>query len=343
MKKLIAASFIVALVSCNTNKTKDFVTFSGKITNNKADTIRVVNRDYSKAIAVNEDGTFSDTLHITPGIFYFDNGTESTPLFLKNGYDIFMSLNTEAFDETITYSGKGAENNNYLAKKSLFQEKLFDQDFNDLGLEELDVKIEEMTNKLNEFVEQNKNLDSLLLDQERKEIPLMMNSYKQYYSEVISLKQAMPAGAPSPTFKNFENIDGTTTSLSDLKGKNVYIDVWATWCAPCKAEIPYLKQLEKDYEGKDIVFVSLSIDDDRSHGGSWEKAKESWKNMVQEKNLGGIQIFAPQGWQTPFVQEYRVNGIPRFIMIDKEGNIVDPSAPRPSDEAVRTLIDGLVM
>ena len=63
----------------------------------------------------------------------------------------------------------------------------------------------------------------------------------------------------APNF-NLPNQNGETISLSDLKGKYVYIDVWATWCGPCIAEIPSLKKVEKLYHNKNIEFVSISID-----------------------------------------------------------------------------------
>ena len=144
-------------------------------------------------------------------------------------------------------------------------------------------------------------------------------------------------------FEDFENYNGGETSMDDLKGKYAYIDVWATWCGPCKAEIPALKELEKDYHGKNIQFVSMSIDDDRSHKGSWDLARQDWKAMVADKELGGIQIFAPKGWETKFIQEYKIKGIPRFILIDPNGNIVDASAPRPSDPSLRAIFDELMM
>jgi peroxiredoxin len=65
-------------------------------------------------------------------------------------------------------------------------------------------------------------------------------------------------GTPSPEF-NFENHKGGTTKLSDIKGKYVYIDIWATLRA-CRQEIPYLQKIEKKYEDKRIAFVSISID-----------------------------------------------------------------------------------
>lgn len=343
MKKLMILAAAALLVACQEEAPKDFVSFSGKITNNTGDSIKIVNRNYSKSIAINDDGTFKDTLKVKAGVYYLDTGKEATPMYLKNGYELNMAVDIEAFDESVAYSGNGAQNSTYLAAKTLFEEKLFDQDFDALGMAELEATIADMSSKMNAFIDDQKGIDPELLTSEKENIKGMMESFKGYYGEMIALRVDMPKGSPSPMFENFENIDGSKTSLVDLKGKNVYIDVWATWCAPCKAEIPALKELEKDYHGKDIAFVSMSIDDDRTHGGSWEKAKADWKAMVNDMELGGIQIYAPKGWKTKFVEAYRIKGIPRFILIDKEGNIVDPSAPRPSDDSVRSAIDALLI
>ncbi|MFD2568447.1 TlpA family protein disulfide reductase [Pseudotenacibaculum haliotis] len=140
-------------------------------------------------------------------------------------------------------------------------------------------------------------------------------------------------GNSSPKFKDYENYAGGTTSLDDLKGKYVYIDVWATWCGPCKAEIPSLKKVEKQYHGKNIEFVSISIDDKKDHG--------AWKKMIVDKELGGIQLFADNNWDSKFVQDYMIKGIPRFILIDPSGNIVNSNAPRPSDSKLIALFDEL--
>lgn len=122
--------------------------------------------------------------------------------------------------------------------------------------------------------------------------------------------------------------------MSDLKGKYVYIDVWATWCGPCIAEIPSLKKVEEDYNNKNIQFVSISID--------VEKDYEKWKTMIAEKELGGIQLMADNNWQSKFVQDYAINGIPRFILIDADGKIVSADAPRPSDPKLRTMLNNVL-
>jgi thiol-disulfide isomerase/thioredoxin len=140
-------------------------------------------------------------------------------------------------------------------------------------------------------------------------------------------------GKPSPTFENYENFAGGTTSFSDLKGKYIYVDVWATWCGPCKREIPYLQKVEKKYEGKNIHFVSLSVDKLSDH--------DKWQKMVKEKELGGIQLFAENSWESKFVKDYLIKGIPRFILIDPNGDIVSSNAPRPSESRLIELFNEL--
>ncbi len=125
----------------------------------------------------------------------------------------------------------------------------------------------------------------------------------------------------SPKFTNYENYDGSKTSLSDLKGKYVYVDVWATWCPPCRAEIPHLQKLEKKYHNRNIAFVSISLDK--------ESDKVKWKKMIKDKKMSGIQLFA--GKDQTFTKGYGIRGIPRFILIDPQGNIANANAPRPSN------------
>lgn len=343
MKKIVLLLSIISIVACKEEAPKDYVTLSGKITNQNSDSLVVRTRGYSKTIKVNEDGTFSDTLKVEAGMYNIYDGNESTNAYLKNGFDINLTLDTKEFDETVKYTGTGAEHSNFLAEKSLKEESLLDFDaLSEIeDIETLDKKLDEIKTELNEFYTSKKDIDTSIINNSTKNLEPMLMSYKKYLADGITLKAELPKGSPSPSFVDYENFDGTTTSLKDLEGKYTYVDVWATWCGPCKAEIPSLKSIEKEYHGKDIQFVSLSIDDDRSHGGSWDKAREDWKAMVADKELGGIQLFAPKGWQSDFVTAYKINGIPRFILIDPNGNIVTPDAPRPSSPKLKELFNEL--
>ncbi len=133
-------------------------------------------------------------------------------------------------------------------------------------------------------------------------------------------------GQPAINF-NYPDIDGNNVSLSNLKGKLVYVDVWATWCGPCRAEIPSLQKLEVDYHERDVTFLSVSVDQD----------KEAWRKMVANEELGGIQLWA-DGW-SQITKDYAIFGIPRFMLFDTKGNIISTNAPRPSSDSIRELLD----
>lgn len=146
-------------------------------------------------------------------------------------------------------------------------------------------------------------------------------------------KIALAKGQPSPKFINYENYKGSKTSLDDFKGKYVYIDIWATWCKPCLREIPALKKIEKSYLDKNIEFVSISVDNKKDY--------DKWTAFVKEENLGGTQLYATNSFKSSFIKRYNVQGIPRFILIDPKGNIVDKDAPRPSNKALITVLNSL--
>lgn len=139
------------------------------------------------------------------------------------------------------------------------------------------------------------------------------------------LRVAKGSKHPIITFKNTKgNIVKTTDSI--FKNKLIYIDVWATWCPPCVGETSSFIALSKKYEGKDIVFVGISFDNERSY--------DKWMPYVNSHELlkYSIQGIAQNNIKKKFDEDYLISGIPRFILIDKKGNIIDADAPRPSDK-----------
>jgi thiol-disulfide isomerase/thioredoxin len=109
------------------------------------------------------------------------------------------------------------------------------------------------------------------------------------------------------------------------------VDVWATWCSPCRAEIPALQKMEKEMEGKDIVFMSYSIDEKKDY--------DKWKKMIVDSTLGGLQLIGDLAWKSEMATNYKITGIPRFMLFDKEGKIVTIDSPRPSNPELKTMIE----
>ena len=349
MKKIVLALSILTIVACKEEAPKDYLIFSGKIENQSSDSLYVFQgRAFAKTIKVAEDGTFNDTLKVATGMYGIYDGNKNNKtnnLFFKNGNDLKLELDANAFNESLKFSGKGADDNNYFLKKSKMQENLFEPSLFDLEEVDFNAKVVEMEKELNSFLESNsKNLDSTLLANEKIEITKfkggITGAYKQQQGRAAQF--ASYIGKPSPDF-DFENAKGGKTALADLKGKYVYIDVWATWCGPCIREIPSLKKVEKNFHGKNIEFVSLSVDDGRGFKGDAVAAKEAWKKMIADKELGGTQIISDNGWKSDFVQGFKINGIPRFILLDPAGNVVNADAPRPSSPKLIELFDSLEM
>lgn len=143
----------------------------------------------------------------------------------------------------------------------------------------------------------------------------------------VSLATWKP-GDPGIEFAYVDNQD-KKVSFNDFRGKVVLIDVWATWCGPCRAEFPHLRRLHEEMEGQDVVFMGLSTDA--------EKDREKWKQMIVDEQLGGVQLFA--GKDNTVSQYYKITSIPRFMVFDQEGKIVTIDAPRPSDPALKALLE----
>lgn len=136
------------------------------------------------------------------------------------------------------------------------------------------------------------------------------------------------AGKPSPAL-SAADIDGKVWTLDDFKGKYVYIDMWATWCGPCKREMPYLKALEEKFADAQIVFLGLSVDKD----------KDKWEEMVKTGNMTGVQLYL--GSQSAFQKAYNVEGIPHFILLDKNGVIINNNMSRPSADETAAALEAL--
>ncbi|MDO4702979.1 TlpA disulfide reductase family protein [Tannerella sp.] len=137
---------------------------------------------------------------------------------------------------------------------------------------------------------------------------------------------ALGASFPDAALKN---VQGETVTLEQFKGHYVYIDLWASWCIPCRKEISFLQKLEKAYEGKNIAFVSISLD----------KKSSTWKSTLEALQMHGHQLF---GGESAFAEQLNVTSIPHFLLYNPDGKLRMYRAPAPSSEQIRPLLDKLL-
>lgn len=334
MKRILKLTTLLVIAASCSNEPKNYVTLSGKITDKNSDSVVISNRKlkYEKVIKVDENGVFKDTLKVEKNFYRFFDGKEYATLFLKNGDDIQVTLNTKEFDETLSFKGAGAEENNFLIKTALMQEDFFKDDSLYLtNKEEFKKKLHNYHNSFTRSLEETESQDSLFLKQQDKTINRFEKFVNKMYEDKNYILTKLAKGTPSPLFVDYENSKGGKTSLTDLKGKYVYIDFWATWCGYCKAEIPALKKIAEKYKDKNITFLGISTDPEKFH--------EKWKKMVKEKDLPGTQVYFNQ--DKAFTKAYRISGIPRFVILDPEGKIIMAEAPRPSDPKLEEIFKEL--
>ena len=320
LKHLFTVALATLLFAC-TNTNSKHVMVSGTITNPIGDTVKFITQKKNYITTLMEDNHFAIILPIDTATYLsFFHGEESTAMYLKGGEKINLSIDTEFFDETINY--KGSAESSYLAKKYMLNEKadIYGQLFTS-GKEEF---IDNLNKHIESIEQELTSVKNEAFVSSEKENNVKMVEY--YLEKIVAIAKLPKIGEPAIDF-TYPDKDGNEFSLSSFNSSLVYVDVWATWCGPCKAEIPALKELEHDYHNNNITFLSVSVDTD----------KEAWLNMVADKQLGGVQLWA-NGW-SGITKSYAINGIPRFMLFDSEGNVISLDAPRPSSAEIRGLID----
>ncbi|MES2777339.1 MAG: TlpA disulfide reductase family protein [Bacteroidota bacterium] len=150
-------------------------------------------------------------------------------------------------------------------------------------------------------------------------------AYQKRYEELYLFAK----GTPGYDFE-LKDVNDKTYRLSDFKGKVLVIDIWAMWCGACLNEMPYFQKVEEAFKDNDnIAFIGLS------HDGL--ARKDVWKNFVAKRGWANVQLI--ENYNESVGKYYKIEGIPRYLIFDKEGKIVTVDAPRPSDPAFKKLIE----
>lgn len=149
---------------------------------------------------------------------------------------------------------------------------------------------------------------------------------------IIDTQQPLLGGMPVPQL-TLPDTTGKMVSLSDYKGKVIYIDFWGTWCGPCRKEIPFLKELHTKFENNDkVVFMSVALE---------RGERDAWLNYVRSQGLKGVQLFVEKNNRS-IGERFKIASVPTFMLVDKNGNLADINAKRPSDPGIEADIKKLL-
>lgn len=156
---------------------------------------------------------------------------------------------------------------------------------------------------------------------------------QQQIGKTWEVYQKIPkAGQPAPDI-SFQTEDGKQMKLSDLRGKLVFLDFWASWCGPCIGEMPAARKLHVALHDKpNLVFLNVSIDG----------KEENWHKGITKHGVDGLNVWSGGDWKSPAIEAYGVRGIPRYFLISPDGIILDNNAPRPSGGARAAIETALV-
>lgn len=305
-------------IEMKTKRSDNFKLFSTMYDENEAKNLTKINEE-----------VFETNIKVTkPDVYLFQNAKKGeanyyeNTIYLEPGFDLKVFVDENNIENPYIITGKGAVENQMLIKKNLVWEVIKQSELKnllDLNKTEEDAKTVFISKydvllKSAEFKSCSANFKIVL----QKDIKWFIDDFVNEYAAQLKLKKDQK-NKIKVAFE-YANLNKQKISLASFKGKYVYIDLWATTCGPCILQFPYLEKLKEKYKGKNIEFVSISLDRDIKR----------WGNYVTKHKLGGVHLYCSNE-KDDFMTSINLNGIPRMLIIDPEGNIIDFSAKLPSD------------
>lgn len=149
--------------------------------------------------------------------------------------------------------------------------------------------------------------------------------YSEMLSELYDQMSSLTTGVLAPNISGIDRY-GEAFSLDALKGNMIYIDVWATWCSPCRKKLPDMYSLMEEFKDfPEMKFLFISVDDDL----------DKWQTYLSTLPEGGIHLNAES---KKLRQDYMIQGIPHYIIIDASGRIYQSNAPDPDSEEIKGIL-----
>ncbi|WP_435263550.1 TlpA family protein disulfide reductase [Tenacibaculum sp. nBUS_03] len=326
-QSLIICLLSILFFGCKEEIKNSFSIIEVITTNHKTlDSLIIYDKEMSwkikSIIRFKETNRALDTMNIQENklyqIYSFSNGKQKElgELLISPNSRISFALDENKPYESILYTGSFKMPNNFLAYSKKHQNQLTQLVRNGIEQKELEVLIHEKRDLINERGISLNIIDSLS-DYVRVKFNKFSDILKQKNTKYLYKRSLVNEIGNNFTFTDINN---NTISLKDFKDKYVYIDVWATWCKPCKLEYVFLKELEEHFSKNDeLQIISISTD----------RKLEEWKKYITENSIKGMQLYS--GANSDFVKFYDIGSLPRFILLDKQGKIISPDEIRPSN------------
>lgn len=174
-------------------------------------------------------------------------------------------------------------------------------------------------------------IDSMITDADcRAQLPEL----RARHAKSQQANSSISSGAVAPQFEAVD-VNGKRYTSEDFKGQVVVLDFWFTGCVPCRAEMPYLEKMAEQMHDQPIRFISMSLD-------SGDVLLALWQKMVKDKPVHELHLNVPGGFKSDLAKAYRIQGVPRIVIIDKEGKIVTAYASRPSNPKLQAQLNALL-
>jgi thiol-disulfide isomerase/thioredoxin len=195
----------------------------------------------------------------------------------------------------------------------------------------LDQKILRMNKS--EFLQYSANVDSLYemycSSIAHSSMLACITDYKTTQYQKFLNRNPLMKGDKAPDFY-LTDINGKFYALKDFQGKLIYLSFWATWCSSCIKTLPEKNAIIRKYENKKIEFINISFDSE----------KDKWEKLIEDYNILGLNLICKGNWEDVLKTNYYIQGIPKYVLINKNGEIIDSDAPSPGNETELTsLID----
>ncbi len=316
---------LLILSSCKDNKKTEYATIKINFNSEKPiDSLIVYDKEKAWEIKskLNLNNKTFDTLNISEKklytIYSFNNGKQGilSEVILSPNSKTTIHLKQDGAFGDVFYEGTFATPNNLLAFYKKNSDELSNKVKSGIKPSVLDKYIEHKRQVIKDEGITKKVTDSLI-NYVIDKFDSFASTLKKKNEKYLYKKQLI--GKVGNNF-NFKDINDHKIKLNKYLGKYLYIDVWATWCKPCKTEAIYLKKLEKDLEGsEEIEIISISIDKDYN----------KWKEYLSKNQITDNHYYS--GAKSEFVKFYDIGSLPRFILIDKEGKIINSDDIRPSN------------